>query len=177
MSNSKKTKTVSFRIPEHIIAEIEKDAKSELSSTNTLINKILLHYVIWDKYQQRSQMYPVPKDNLIHVLENFNDSQKSEAIEHVYNAIRDHALLSKKKFDIHSCLEVVQNYCTISNISIQDNIIQSRRVYTINHGLGMNFSRVVEDFVRKIFWDLIKMKIDVKKTKTTVIVTLLSSFD
>ena len=55
MSNSKKTKTVSFRIPEHIIAEIEKDAKSELSSTNTLINKILLHYVSWDKYQQRSQ--------------------------------------------------------------------------------------------------------------------------
>jgi len=173
----KKSRTVSFRVPDHIISEIERDAKTNLTSTNVLINQILIHYVSWDRYRKRAKMYPIPEEILIHVFDSMDDSEMKIIIDNTFNAIRDHALLSKKKFDIHSCLEVIEEYCKVCGIAVDDVVIHGRRSYTIHHDLGKNFSMFVKEYIEKIFWDLLKMKVEIQLTKTTVVATLQSPFD
>ena len=68
LESKSKTRTVSFRVPENILNDIEKEAKTKLVSTNSLINKILLQYVQWDKYEERMKMYPLPEESLQHIL-------------------------------------------------------------------------------------------------------------
>jgi hypothetical protein len=173
----KKSRTVSFRVPEDIITEIEKEARTNLTSTNVLINQILLQYVSWDKFEHRMKMFPVAEDLLHYILDNLDESQRKEAIEITFNAIRDWALISKKKFDIHSCLQVLEDYCRMVGISVEESTSSGTRSFVIRHNLGRKASIFIEELVEKIFWEIVKIKVDFDSTSTTVIVKLQSKFD
>ncbi len=177
MQEKTKTRTVSFRVPEHILADIEKEAKTQLVSTNSLINKILLQYVQWDKYENRMKMFPVPGESLQHILEHLDEIKRKEAVDIIYDSIRDWTLISKKKFDIHSVLEVLEDYCRMVDISIEDTVSSGYRSYVIRHNLGRDVSLLICDLVKKIFYDSLKIKVDTNMTNTTVVAKLTSKFD
>lgn len=177
MSNSKKTRTVSFRVPEDTISNIEKEARTNLTSTNVLINQILLQYVSWDKFEHRMKMFPVAEDILHYILDSFDESQRKESIDMTFNAIRDWALISKKKFDIHSCLQVLEDYCRMVGISVEESTSLGTRTFVIRHALGRKASIFIEELVEKIFWEIVKIKVDFDSTSTTVIAKLQSKFD
>ncbi len=173
----KKSRTVSFRVPEDIISEIEKEARTNLTSTNVLINQILLQYVSWDKFEHRMKMFPVAEDILHYILDNLDESQRKEAIEITFNCIRDWALVSKKKFDIHSCLQVLEDYCRMVGISAEESTSSEARTFVIRHDLGRKASIFIEELVEKIFWEIAKIKVNFDSTSTTVIAKLQSKFD
>lgn len=172
-----KTRTVSFRVPENIINDIEKEAKVKLVSTNVLINQILSQYVTWDKYEQRMRMFPVAQDILHYILNGLDELERKNAIETTYNCIRDWALLSRKKFDLHTCLEVLEDYCRIVGISVEENVSEGFRSYIIRHNMGTKVSTFIEELATKIFWDIVKIKVNVHSTNSTVIIKLLSRLD
>jgi hypothetical protein len=174
---SKRTRTVCFRVPEEIIKEIEKEAKMKLNSTNVLINQILHQYVSWGRYEHRMRMFPIPEDNLFHVFNSLNEMQAKEAIEKTFSSIRDWALITRKKFDIHSCLEVLEDYCRLVNISVEENNSAGYRSFVIRHNMGPKISSFIDELVTKIFWELTKIKVESQSTRTTVVVKLLSKFD
>jgi hypothetical protein len=87
-----KTRTVSFRIPEDVINEIEKVAKTKLISTNGLINQILTQYISWDRYEDRFKMFRVPEESLQHILLHLDEVRRGEAVDIIYNIIRDWTL-------------------------------------------------------------------------------------
>ncbi len=178
MSESKeRTRTVSFRVPENTIIEIEKEAKTKLGSTNSLINKILLQYIQWDRYEERMKMFPLPAESLQHILEQLDDVTRCEMVDIIFNSIRDWALVSKKKFDIHSTLQVLEDYCKMVNISIEDTVSGGLRSYVIRHNLGKNVSLIVSELVTKIFWETAKIKVETEMTPSTTVVRLTSKFD
>lgn len=174
---SKKTRTVSFRIPEYLLSEVEKEAKIKLISTNALINQILLQFVRWDKYTDRVRMYPVPKESLQHILEHLDELRRNEAVDIIFNSIRDWTLISKKKFDLHSCLEVLEDYCRMVGVSVEETTSSERRSYVIRHNLGRNVSFLVGELVSKIFWDIVKIRVETQMTNTTVIAKLESKLE
>ena len=178
MSESKeRTRTVSFRVPENILIEIEREAKTKLGSTNSLINKILLQYVQWDRYEERMKMFPLPAESLQHIIEHLDDVRRGEVTDIIFNVIRDWALISKKKFDIHSVLQVLEDYCKMVNIPIEDTISGGLRSYVIRHNLGKNVSLIVGELVTKIFWETTKIKVETEMTANTTVVRLTSKFD
>ncbi len=172
-----RTRTVSFRVPESTLIELEKEATTKLGSTNSLINKILLQYVQWDRYEERMKMYPLPAECLQHILEHLDDVTRCEVVDIIFNSIRDWALVSKKKFDIHSTLQVLEDYCRMVNITIEDTISDGLRSYVIRHNLGKNVSLIVSELVTKIFWEVAKIKTETQMTHTTTVVKLTSKFD
>jgi hypothetical protein len=176
-NDSKRSRTVSFRIPEHIINDIEKEAKIKLISTNSLVNQILLKYSTWDKYESRMRMYPIPQDSFQHILEHLDEIRRGEAVDIIFNAIRDWTLISRKKFDLHNCLSVLQDYCRMVDVTVEENISSGIRTYVIRHNLGSNVSCLISELVKKIFWEITKIELDTDITKTTVVAKLRSKID
>ncbi len=176
-TDSKRSRTVSFRIPEHIISDIEKEAKTKLISTNSLINQILLKYSTWDKYETRMRMYPVPHDSFQHILEHLDEIRRDEAVDIIFNAIRDWTLISKKKFDLHNCLQVLEDYCRMVDVTVEEGNSAGFRTYVIRHNLGNNVSCLISELIKKIFWELTKIELDTDITKTTVVAKLQSKID
>lgn len=172
-----KSKTVSFRVRENIIEEVEKEAKTKLISTNTLINQILLDYVSWYRYQKRMRTFPISEEVLIHFIECLDESQRNEAIEIAFNSLRDWSLISKKKFDLHSCLEALDDYCRLAGISVDDSMLSGNHSFVIRHNLSRNVSLFISELIKKIFWELKKVNLETQLTKTTVISKPLSRID
>lgn len=177
MELAKKSKTVCFRVPENIITEIEKEAKINLISTNTLINQILLNYVSWHRYDKKMRMFPIPENSLFKFLENINELQIEELVDLAYNNIRDWALVTKKKFDLNACLDVLADYCRISGVSAEDDVSSGFNCFIIQHSLGRKASLFIISLVEKIFWDLKKIKVNASSTNTSVIIKLHSRID
>ncbi len=175
--DSKKSRTVSFRVPDEIILEIEKEAKTMLVSTNVLINQILRDYVRWHRYKQKMRTFPIPEEAMSHFFECMNESQRNEAVEIAYNSLRDWTLVSKKKFDLHSCLESLEDYSRIAGVSVEDSTVGGNHSFIIRHGLGTNTSLFVSLLVKKIFWELKKVNMETQTTKATVISKPLSRID
>lgn len=172
-----RTRTVSFRVPENILNDIEKDAKTKLVSTNSLINKILLQYVQWDKFEERMKMYPLPEESLQYILEHLDEIKRGEVVDIIYNSIRDWTLISKKKFDTHSVLQVLEDYCRKVNISVEETVSSGFRSFIIRHNLGRNVSLLIGELVEKIFWETAKIKVKTEMTNTTTVARLTSKFD
>ncbi|QLH07457.1 hypothetical protein [Nitrosopumilus ureiphilus] len=171
-----KTRTVSFRIPEDVLHEIEKVAKTKLISTNGLINQILTQYTSWDKYEDRITMFRVPGESLQHILLHLDEVRRGEAVDIIFNIIRDWTLVSKKKFDIFSCLDTLEVYCRMVGVSIEDRVSNGVRSFVIMHNLGQNASILISDLAHKIFWELTRKKIETELTKTTVIAKVTTDF-
>lgn len=172
-----KSRTVSFRVPDHLISDIEREAKTKMISTNALINQILLQYVTWDRYEERIRMYPVPKDSLQHILQNLDELRRGEAVDIIFNSIRDWTLISKKKFDLHNCLQTLEDYCRMVGITVEDTNSSGIRSYVIRHNLGKNVSCLICELVKKIFWEIVKVKVNTNMTNTTVVAETASRID
>ena len=176
-TGSRKSRTVSFRVPEHLMSEIEKEAKIKMTSTNALINQILTKYVSWDRYEERMRMYPVPKDSFQHILNHLDEIRRGEAVDIIFNAIRDWTLISRKKFDLHNCLQVLEDYCRKVGIVVEEDNSLGFRTYVIRHNLGRNVSCLVSELIKKIFWEIVKVKVETEISKTSVVAKLQSTLD
>jgi hypothetical protein len=121
-------------------------------------------------------MFRVPEESLQHILLHLDEVRRGEAIDIIFNIIRDWTLVSKKKFDIHSCLETLEVYCRMAGVSIEDRVLDGVRSFVIKHSLGQNASILIDELIRKIFWELVRKKVDTEFTKTTVIVKVTATF-
>lgn len=175
--NLKKSRTISFRIPDYLISEIEKESKIKLTSTNALINQILSQYVNWDRYEERIRMYPVPKDSFCHILNHLDEIQRDESVDIIFNAIRDWTLVSRKKFDLHNCLSVMEDYCRMVGITVGEDNSSGFRTYVVRHELGRNVSYLVAELIKKVFWEVVKVNVDTDITNTSVVAKLCSRLD
>ena len=62
------TKTVSFRIPDHAVAELKSDAARLNVSPNTMLNNVLRRWLDWDRYAEKLDLIPVPKKLLSEIV-------------------------------------------------------------------------------------------------------------
>jgi hypothetical protein len=159
------------------MSEIEKESKIKLISTNALIKQILSQYVNWDRYEERIRMFPVPKDSFQHILNHIDEIQRDEAVDIIFNAIRDWTLVSRKKFDLHNCLSVMEDYCRMVGVTVEEDNSSGFRTYVVRHNLGKNVSCLVAELISKIFWELVKVKVNMDITESTVVAKLDSRLD
>ena len=62
------TKTVSFRIPDHVVAELKSDAARLNVSPSTMLNNVLRRWLDWDRYAEKLDLIPVPKKLLSEIV-------------------------------------------------------------------------------------------------------------
>jgi hypothetical protein len=63
------------------------------------------------------------------------------------------------------------------NVIVEDTVTSGKRTFVIRHNLGRKVSYLISELVAKIFWEIVKIKIDTEMTNTTVIATLRSRLD
>jgi hypothetical protein len=166
------TRTLSLRIPEQILSDIEKEAKTNLVSTNVLINQVLHNYINWDRHSKRMKMYPISESILRIMLQKSKELEDGKLADLIFDSIRECTLITKKRFDFDSCLQVLGNYCNMFGITFDNVTSSGKSIFTIRHNLGKNFSLLFEKLFEKILWDLGKARmVDCQSTRTCIVVT------
>lgn len=182
---SKKTRSVTFRLDSSILEELQHEADQKEISLNVSVNQILKRYCQWDRYESRIGMMPVPKiilsslidkaismakDNGIQNIEPYRDEIIKQAAEIAFSLMKDSVLYMKKNYNLWMVLSVLEEYMKVSGIKADHKIESGRKhVFLIQHELGENWSLFTKELLTLIFENLAKVRIECNITPNTTI--------
>ena len=184
-NQSKKTKSVTFRLDSSILDELQHEADQKEISLNVSVNQILKRYCQWDRYESRIGMMPVPKiilsslidkaisiakTNGIQNIEPYRDEIIKQAAGLAFSLMKDSVLYMKKNYNLWMVLSVLEEYMKVSGIKSDHKIEAGRKhVFLIQHELGENWSLFTKELLTLIFENLAKVRIECNITPNTTI--------
>lgn len=181
---SKKTRSVTFRLDSLVIDEMQREADQKEISLNVLVNQTLKRYCLWDRYETKIGMMPVPKivltslidkattmakDNGIQGIEHYRDEIIKQAAKIAFGLMKDSVLLMKRQYNLWVILSVLEEYMKVSDIKADHKIEGRKHVFVVQHELGENWSLFTKELLTLIFENLAKMRIECNITPNTVI--------
>jgi len=181
-SQSKKTRSVTFRIESSVVDELQREADAKEVSLNVLVNQVLRRFADWGRYENKLGIMPVPKDllsslmnkavviaeeNGIKDIDPYRDKIVKQAAEFAFDIMKDSVLFMKKNYNLWTVLAVLQEYMKVSGINA-DHIINGRKhIFVIQHDLGENWSLFTKELLQLIFERLAKVRIETHVTSNT----------
>lgn len=170
---TKKTRTVTYRIPEKIIHELEVEAQNNKISQNVLVNQILEKYVQWDRFSNKIGMIPVPKTILAELGSEMDAGEVDMIVNAIKPIIKNNVMFIKGKYDLKRCIEALEDYIRATGMNSDHRVEGSLHHFIIQHDLGNSWSSFVEQLLREIFHEFLPEKnIKTQVTDTTVISTI-----
>lgn len=180
----RKSRSITFRLDTNVIEELQREADEGEFSLNILVNHVLRRYVEWDRYEKKLHMIPVPTTLLSKLIDEIINLAADEAIpelnfhrdkiiknvaETAFSVIKDSVLFMKKKYNLWTVLDVLQEYMKVSGIMSDHRIEPGRRhVFIIQHELGENWSLFAKELLYMIFAQLAEVRAEINMTPKTV---------
>ncbi|MEM3094216.1 MAG: hypothetical protein QXX64_01125 [Nitrososphaera sp.] len=182
---SKKTRSVTFRLDSSVIDELQAEADNREISLNVLVNQILKRYSEWDKFENKIGMMPVPKvilssliDKAISVakssgikdVDRYRDEIIKQAAQIAFGLMKDSVLFMKRQYNLWVVLAVLEEYMKVSGIKADHKLEGSRKhVFIIQHELGENWSLFTKELLNLIFQNLANVRADINTTSNTTV--------
>ncbi len=172
-TKKEKTRSITYRLPEKIVDELEVEATNKKISQNVLVNQILDKYIRWDRFSDKIGIIPVPKT----ILESLGVDMEGKDIDDIINVIKpiikDNVLFIKGDYDLKRCIETLEDYMKASGMKSDHRIEGNLHHFIIQHELGMKWSVFTEQLLKEIFHDFVPDKnLKCKTTDSTVIATI-----
>ena len=174
------TRSITYRLPEKMINELDGEAKQKKISQNVLVRQILEKYLQWGRYSEKIGMIPVPKEILETLGEELDGRDIDEIINVVFPMIRNTVMFIKGGYDLERCIETLEDYMRASGMNSDHRVDGELHSFIIQHDLGMKWSVFTEQLLTQIFRNFASDKdLKFQTTESTVIlkVALGSEFD
>ena len=182
---TRKTRSVTFRIDSSVIDELQTESDNREVSLNVLVNQILRRYSEWDRFESKIGMMPVPKVMLATLIDKAVSIAKSSGIKDIdryrddiirqaariaFDLMKDSVLYMKKQYNLWVVLAVLEEYMKVSGINADHKIEGSRKhVFVIQHELGENWSLFTKELLSLIFENLASVKAEISVTPNTTV--------
>ncbi|HXX06144.1 MAG TPA: hypothetical protein VEJ68_04905 [Candidatus Bathyarchaeia archaeon] len=145
------TRSISYRLPEHLVNELETEAMQKEISQNVLVKQILEKYVNWDRFADKIGMIPVPKDILKTLGEEMEGDAINKVIDTMIPLIKDWVMFMKGTYDLKRAIESLEDYMRASGMTSDHRIEGEVHHFIIQHNLGMRWSLFTEMLLKQIF--------------------------
>ncbi len=173
--NQKKesTRSITYRLPEKLVSELEAEATMKSISQNVLVKQILEKYVQWDRFSNKIGMIPVPKGILESLGSELDGKDIDEIITLIFPMIKDTALFIKGGYDLKRCIETLEDYMRASGMNSDHRIEGDMHIFLIQHELEMKWSVFTEQLLTQVFRSFLPDKeLKFQTTDSTVILTV-----
>ncbi|WP_428325529.1 hypothetical protein [Nitrosopumilus sp.] len=173
--NQKKesTRSITYRLPEKLVNELETEATMKSISQNVLVKQILEKYVQWDRFSNKIGMIPVPKTIVETLGSELDGRDIDEIITLIFPMIKDTVLFIKGGYDLKRCIETLEDYMRASGMNSDHRIEGDMHIFLIQHELGMKWSVFTEQMLTQVFRSFMPEKeLKFQTTDTTVILNV-----
>lgn len=172
-SKKEATRSITYRLPEKLVNELEKEARQKKISHNVLVKQILERYIQWDRFAEKIGMIPVPKDILNTLGDEMDGDDINEIIKAVLPLIKDSVLFVKGDYEIKRCIETLEDYIRVSGMKSDHRIEGEVHHFIIQHEMGMKWSLFTEQLLKEIFHQFVPDKnVKTQTTKSTIIASV-----
>jgi len=179
-SKKESTRSITYRLPEKLVSELETESTQRGISQNVLVRQILEKYVQWDRFSSKIGMIPVPKGILEALGGELDGKDIDEIIALMFPMIKDTVLFIKGGYDLKRCIETLEDYMRASGMNSDHRVDGNLHSFIIQHELGIKWSVFTEQLLTQIFRNFASDKdLKFQTTDSTVIlkVSLGSDFN
>ncbi|MFB5633103.1 MAG: hypothetical protein ACE5Q9_07240 [Nitrosopumilus sp.] len=173
--NQKKesTRSISYRLPEKLVNELETEATMKSISQNVLVKQILEKYVQWDRFSDKIGMIPVPKAIVESLGNELDGKYIDEIITMIFPLIKDSVMFIKGGYDLKRCIETLEDYMKASGMNSDHRVEGGKHIFLIQHELGTKWSVFTEQLLTQIFRSFMPEKeLKFQTTDSTVIMSV-----
>lgn len=168
-----KTRSITYRLPERVVDELETEAMEKNISQNVLVRQILEKYVEWERFTDKIGMIPVPKTILATLGEEMEGKEIDEIIKAIKPLLKNSVLFMKGRYDLKRCIESLEDYMKASGMKSDHRLEGDLHHFIIQHELGMKWSLFTEQLLREIFHEFLPDKnVRCETTENTVIISI-----
>ena len=171
--NKPATRSITYRLPEKLINELETEASQKNTSQNVLVKQILERYVEWDRFSSKIGMIPVPKSILKSLGDELDGQDIDEIITLIFPMIKDTVLFIKGGYDLKRCVETLEDYMKASGMSSDHRVEGNVHSFIIQHDLGIKWSVFTEQLLSQVFRSFVPDKeLQFQTTDSTVVLNI-----
>ena len=168
-----KTRSITYRLPEDLVKELETESIEKNISQNVLVKQILEKHVQWDRYADKIGMIPVPKNILDELGKEMSGEDIDSIIKVILPLIKESVLFMKGKYDLKRCIETLEDYMKASGMRSDHRIEGQLHHFIIQHELGIKWSLLTEKLFKEIFHEFLPdQNVKCQTTEKTVIATI-----
>ena len=168
-----KTRSITYRLPEKVVNELEIEATQKNISQNVLVKQILEKYLQWDKFADKIGFIPVPSGILRALGDELDGKNIDAIIKVVHPIIKNTVMYMKGGYDLMRCIETLEDYMRASGMKSDHRIEGGLHHFIIQHDLGLKWSVFTEQLLSEIFRGFMPDKnIKFQITESTVIATI-----
>ena len=167
------TRSITYRLPEKLVLELETEAAQRSISQNVLVKQILEKYIQWDRFSNKIGMIPVPKGILESLGVELDGKDIDEIITMIFPMIKDTVLFIKGGYDLKRCIETLEDYMRASGMNSDHRVEGDVHIFLIQHDLGMKWSVFTEQLLTQVFRSFLPDKeLKFQTTENTVILSV-----
>lgn len=167
------TRSITYRLPEKLVGELETEATQRSISQNVLVKQILEKYMQWDGFSSKISMIPVPKGILESLGGEIDGKNIDEIITLIFPMIKDTVLFIKGRYDLKRYVETLEDYMRASGMNSDHRVEGDTHTFLIQHDLGMKWSVFTEQLLAQVFRSFLPDKeLKFQTTDTTVILSV-----
>ena len=164
------TRSITYRLPEKMIDELDGEAKQKKISQNVLVRQIMEKYLQWDRYSEKIGMIPVPKEILETLGAELDGRDIDEIINVIFPMIKNTVMFIKGGYDLERCIETLEDYMRASGMNSDHRVDGELHSFIIQHDLGMKWSVFTEQLLTQVFRNFASDKdLKFQTTDSTVI--------
>ena len=166
------TRSISYRLPSHIVEELETEAMERKISQNVLVRQILEKYINWDRFAENVGMIPIPKDILKTLGGEMDGDSINKIIDVIIPLVKDWVMFMKGNYDLKRAIEAFEDYMKASGMTSDHRIEGEIHHFIVQHNLGMKWSLFTEMLLKQIFHQFMpNLAVQSRTTPNTVIVS------
>jgi len=172
------TRSITYRLPEKSVRELEMEAENRGISQNVLIKQIVDQYLHWGRFASKISMVPVPAKILAKLGSNMDGSNMdgsniNEIIDTIKPVIKESVMYMRGSYDLKRCIETLEDYMRASGMVSDHRIQGGIHNFIVQHGLGIKWSLFTEQLLKEIFHEFLpQQSIKFQTTDNTVITTI-----
>ena len=173
LSKKEKTRSITYRLPENLVEELETESMEKNISHNVLVKQILEKYIQWDRYADKIGMIPVPKNIIDELGKEMSGEDIDGIIKVMLPMIKESVLFMKGKYDLKRCIETLEDYMKASGMKSDHRIEGELHHFIVQHELGVKWSLLTERLFKEIFHEFLPdLNLKCQTTEKTVIATI-----
>lgn len=157
-----------------VVTELEAESSERNVSLNVITKQILEKHLQWHRFADKMDILPVPSAILRTLSKNLEMDDIFKLVDEIHNLIKKEVMFAKGKYDLRRCVEALEDYMKSSGLKSEHRIEGSLQHFIIQHELGMKWSLLIEQLLKKIFHEFLPAK-DLKfQTSDSILVATIA---
>lgn len=174
-----KTESITFRLESEILDSLRQEAKRKDIRLNTLMSQIAKQHTSWHSMAAQAGFISVRKAFVSKLLESQDDEQIESLARYVAKSTnRDFILMLRRKYNIHSALDIIETWIRITGYSYTHNIedlnySNRAHIFVINHEMGRGWSLYLAELYKNLFEEFEVRTTQFEMTDSTLVFKVL----